>query len=59
MLGNGSPDMANHSLRCTAISLSNNSSFGVSLNPLERYLCNSGKLSLVPYTKDFGRITHF
>ena len=20
---------------------------------------NSGKLSLVPYTKDFGRITHF
>lgn len=21
--------------------------------------CNSGKLSLVPYTKDFGRITHF
>ena len=24
-----------------------------------RFLCNSGKLSLVPYTKDFGRITHF
>ena len=23
------------------------------------FLCNSGKLSLVPYTKDFGRITHF
>ena len=22
-------------------------------------LCNSGKLSLVPYTKDFGRITRF
>ena len=21
--------------------------------------CNSGKLSLVPYTKGFGRITHF
>lgn len=23
------------------------------------FLSNSGKLSLVPYTKDFGRITHF
>ena len=26
---------------------------------LSRTLNNSGKLSLVPYTKDFGRITHF
>lgn len=26
---------------------------------LEKILCNSGKLSLVPYTKGFGRITHF
>ena len=25
----------------------------------ESILCNSGKLLLVPYTKDFGRITHF
>ena len=24
-----------------------------------RFFSNSGKLSLVPYTKDFGRITHF
>lgn len=24
-----------------------------------KFLLNSGKLSLVPYTKDFGRITHF
>ena len=24
-----------------------------------RFFRNSGKLSLVPYTKDFGRITHF
>ena len=23
------------------------------------YFANSGKLSLVPYTQDFGRITHF
>jgi len=23
------------------------------------FFSNSGKLSLVPYTKDFGRITHF
>jgi hypothetical protein len=23
------------------------------------FYSNSGKLSLVPYTKDFGRITHF
>ena len=23
------------------------------------YLCNSGKLLLVPYTKDFGIITRF
>ena len=23
------------------------------------FFINSGKLSLVPYTKDFGRITHF
>ncbi|WP_195305365.1 heavy metal-binding domain-containing protein [Bacteroides uniformis] len=23
------------------------------------FLCNSGKLSFVPYTKDFGRITRF
>lgn len=25
----------------------------------QKYLLNSGKLSLVPYTKDFGRITQF
>ena len=24
-----------------------------------KFFPNSGKLSLVPYTKDFGRITHF
>lgn len=24
-----------------------------------RFLCNSGKLLLLPYTKGFGRITHF
>ena len=24
-----------------------------------RFLINSGKLSFVPYTKDFGRITRF
>ena len=26
---------------------------------LALFFCNSGKLSLVPYTKGFGRITHF
>ena len=25
----------------------------------DNFFCNSGKLLLVPYTKDFGRITHF
>lgn len=24
-----------------------------------KFLCNSGKLLLLPYTKGFGRITHF
>lgn len=28
-------------------------------NLVRRYLCNSGKLLLLPYTKDFGRITRF
>lgn len=25
----------------------------------KRFFCNSGKLLLLPYTKGFGRITHF
>lgn len=28
-------------------------------NNLTEIFCNSGKLSFVPYTKDFGRITRF
>lgn len=29
------------------------------LSCCQRFLCNSGKLLLVPYTKDFGIITRF
>ena len=28
-------------------------------NDLAKFSSNSGKLSFVPYTKDFGRITRF
>lgn len=34
-------------------------SMAVAENHFKDFLCNSGKLLLVPYTKDFRRITRF